>query len=120
MGWMSLFCALPMWATSVNWVRRKYYSLFKLAHWLFIGVLVFGVMHVGAPFCLEICASCLPARQLNEWRFCRSVWRVLLAAHQAQICVITEDPLTSESVWVRERFASLPHQEIYVSYFRCR
>eukprot|EP00903_Cladosiphon_okamuranus_P013765 g12813.t1 len=45
MGWMALFCALPMWITSVNWVRRKYYSLFKLAHWLFIGVLVFGVMH---------------------------------------------------------------------------
>eukprot|EP00752_Nemacystus_decipiens_P008264 g7389.t2 len=45
MGWMALFCALPMWATSVNWVRRKYYSLFKLAHWLFIGVFVFGVMH---------------------------------------------------------------------------
>ena len=50
MGWMALFCALPMWATSVNWVRRKYYSLFKLAHWLFIGVFVFGVMHVGTPF----------------------------------------------------------------------
>lgn len=47
MGWMALFCALPMWATSVNWVRRKYYSLFKLAHWLFMGVFVFGVMHVG-------------------------------------------------------------------------
>lgn len=47
MGWMALFCALPMWATSVNWVRRRYYSLFKLAHWLFIGVFVFGVMHVG-------------------------------------------------------------------------
>eukprot|EP00752_Nemacystus_decipiens_P015662 g13976.t1 len=45
MGWMALLCAIPMWATSVNWVRRKYYSLFKLAHWLFIGTIVFGVMH---------------------------------------------------------------------------
>lgn len=46
MGWMAGLCAIPMWATSVNWVRRKYYSLFKLAHWLFIGVFVFSVMHV--------------------------------------------------------------------------
>ncbi|CAN0228375.1 unnamed protein product, partial [Ectocarpus sp. 13 AM-2016] len=45
MGWMAALCAIPMWATSVNWVRRKYYSLFKLAHWLFIGVFVFSVMH---------------------------------------------------------------------------
>ncbi|CAN0251449.1 unnamed protein product, partial [Scytosiphon promiscuus] len=45
MGWMAFFCAVPMWITSVNWVRRKYYSLFKLAHWLFIGVFVFSVMH---------------------------------------------------------------------------
>ncbi|CBJ34105.1 conserved unknown protein [Ectocarpus siliculosus] len=45
MGWMAGLCAIPMWATSVNWVRRKYYSLFKLAHWLFIGVFVFSVMH---------------------------------------------------------------------------
>ncbi|CAN0251512.1 unnamed protein product, partial [Scytosiphon promiscuus] len=45
MGWMAFICAVPMWITSVNWVRRKYYSLFKLAHWLFIGVFVFSVMH---------------------------------------------------------------------------
>lgn len=47
MGWMAFLCAIPMWITSVNWVRRKYYSLFKLAHWLFIGVFVFSAMHVS-------------------------------------------------------------------------
>ena len=46
MGWMTALCALPMWITSVNYVRRRWYSLFKLSHWLFIGVFVFGAMHV--------------------------------------------------------------------------
>lgn len=54
MGWMALFCALPMWATSVNWVRRRYYSLFKAAHWLFIGVFLFGAMHVGAVIYVSV------------------------------------------------------------------
>lgn len=63
MGWMALFCALPMWITSINWVRRKYYSLFKLAHWLFIGVLVFGVMHVRA--CIHSISS-----GLAVFRYC--------------------------------------------------
>ena len=46
MGWMAALCALPMWVTSINYVRRRWYSLFKLSHWLFIGVFVFGAMHV--------------------------------------------------------------------------
>ncbi|CAM9615270.1 unnamed protein product, partial [Ectocarpus sp. 12 AP-2014] len=45
MGWMAFLCGLPMWITSINFVRRRYYSLFKLAHFLFIGVFVFGAMH---------------------------------------------------------------------------
>ena len=57
MGWMALFCALPMWVTSINWVRRKYYSLFKLAHWLFIGFFVFSVMHVSVNSVLTVCLS---------------------------------------------------------------
>lgn len=46
MGWLAGLCALPMWITSGNYVRRRWYSLFKAAHWLFIGVLFFGAMHV--------------------------------------------------------------------------
>ncbi|CAM9627299.1 unnamed protein product [Laminaria digitata] len=45
MGWMAGICALPMWITSANYVRRRWYSLFKLSHWLFIGVFVFSAMH---------------------------------------------------------------------------
>lgn len=52
MGWMAALCALPMWITSLNFVRRRYYSLFKLAHFLFIGVFVFGAMHVSVFFFL--------------------------------------------------------------------
>lgn len=48
MGWMAALCALPMWITSTNYARRRWYSLFKLSHWLFIGVFVFGSMHVSA------------------------------------------------------------------------
>lgn len=47
MGWMAAMCALPMWITSLNFVRRRFYSLFKLAHFLFIGVFVFAAMHVS-------------------------------------------------------------------------
>ncbi|CAM9161198.1 unnamed protein product, partial [Sphacelaria rigidula] len=47
MGWMAALCALPMWITSANYVRRRWYSLFKLSHWLFIGVFVFGALHWG-------------------------------------------------------------------------
>lgn len=46
MGWTAGLCALPMWVTSVNYVRRRLYSLFKASHWLFIGVFVFGALHV--------------------------------------------------------------------------
>ncbi|CAM9793974.1 unnamed protein product, partial [Laminaria digitata] len=45
MGWMAALCAVPMWVTSINYVRRRWYSLFKLSHWLFIGVFVFGALH---------------------------------------------------------------------------
>ncbi len=48
MGWMAFMCAIPMWITSLNFVRRRFYSLFKLAHFLFIGVFVFAAMHVRA------------------------------------------------------------------------
>ncbi|CAM9468371.1 unnamed protein product, partial [Sphacelaria rigidula] len=37
-----------MWITSTNYVRRRWYSLFKFSHWLFIGVLVFGALHWDA------------------------------------------------------------------------
>lgn len=47
MGWMAGLCAIPMWITSANYVRRRWYSLFKLSHFLFIGVFVFAVMHVS-------------------------------------------------------------------------
>ena len=47
MGWMAGLCAIPMWITSLNYVRRRWYSLFKLGHWLFLDVLVFAVMHVS-------------------------------------------------------------------------
>ena len=47
MGWMAFMCAIPMWITSLNYVRRRFYSLFKLAHFLFIGVFVFAAMHVS-------------------------------------------------------------------------
>ncbi|CAM9928805.1 unnamed protein product, partial [Hapterophycus canaliculatus] len=47
MGWMAALCAVPMWITSLNFVRRRYYSLFKLAHFMFIGVFVFAAMHVS-------------------------------------------------------------------------
>lgn len=47
MGWMAFICAMPMWITSTNYVRRRWYSLFKLTHWMFIGVFVFSVMHVS-------------------------------------------------------------------------
>lgn len=50
MGWAAGLCALPMWITSVNYVRRRWYSLFKASHWLFIGVLIFGALHVRACF----------------------------------------------------------------------
>ncbi|CAN0524934.1 unnamed protein product, partial [Ectocarpus sp. 12 AP-2014] len=45
MGWAAGLCALPMWITSVNYVRRRWYSLFKASHWLFIGVFIFGALH---------------------------------------------------------------------------
>ena len=47
MGWAAGLCAMPMWITSVNYVRRRWYSLFKACHWLFIGVLIFGALHVS-------------------------------------------------------------------------
>lgn len=47
MGWMAGLCAVPMWITSTNYVRRRWYSLFKMSHWLFIGLFVFGSMHVS-------------------------------------------------------------------------
>ena len=47
MGWAAGLCAVPMWITSVNYVRRRWYSLFKASHWLFIGVFVFGALHVS-------------------------------------------------------------------------
>lgn len=50
MGWASALCAMPMWITSVNYVRRRWYSLFKAAHWLFIGVFIFGALHVSYLF----------------------------------------------------------------------
>lgn len=36
-----------MWITSINYIRRNYYHLFKLTHWLFVGVLFFGCLHVS-------------------------------------------------------------------------
>ena len=57
MGWMAAFCALPMWITSANYMRRRYYSLFKLSHWLFIGVVVFSVMHVRV--CKHVQCGCI-------------------------------------------------------------
>ncbi|CAM9591145.1 unnamed protein product [Ectocarpus sp. 4 AP-2014] len=45
MGWAAGLCALPMWITSINYVRRRWYSLFKASHWLFIGVFIFGALH---------------------------------------------------------------------------
>lgn len=51
MGWMSGLCAIPMWITSANYVRRRWYSLFKLGHWLFLGVFIFAVMHVSLAAC---------------------------------------------------------------------
>ena len=49
MGWMAGLCGIPMWITSLHYVRRRWYSLFKLVHWLFLGVFIFGVMHVSVP-----------------------------------------------------------------------
>ncbi|CAM9215996.1 unnamed protein product [Sphacelaria rigidula] len=45
MGWAAALCAVPMWITSINYVRRRWYSLFKASHWLFIGVFLFGALH---------------------------------------------------------------------------
>ncbi|CAM9564012.1 unnamed protein product [Ectocarpus fasciculatus] len=45
MGWAAALCALPMWITSASYVRRRWYSLFKASHWLFIGVFIFGALH---------------------------------------------------------------------------
>ena len=58
MGWMAALCAVPMWITSINYVRRRWYSLFKLGHWLFIGVFVFGAMHVSEAVKLDACQYC--------------------------------------------------------------
>ena len=57
MGWMAGLCALPMWVTSANYVRRRWYSLFKLSHWLFIGVFVFSVMHVSVTVVIVFSCS---------------------------------------------------------------
>ena len=57
MGWMAALCALPMWITSANYVRRRWYSLFKLSHWLFIGVFVFSVMHVSVTVVIVFSCS---------------------------------------------------------------
>lgn len=46
-GWMAFLCGIPMWITSAKYVRRRLYSLFKLAHWMFIAVLLFSAMHVS-------------------------------------------------------------------------
>lgn len=48
MGWAAGLFALPVWVTSsVNYVRRCWYSLFMASHWLFIGVFIFGALHVS-------------------------------------------------------------------------
>lgn len=45
-GWMAFLFLLPMWVFSISYVRRRYYSLFKLTHWMFVGGLFFAAMHV--------------------------------------------------------------------------
>ena len=72
MGWMAGLCAVPMWITSTNYVRRLRYSLFKLSHWLFIGVFVFGSMHVSAPVKLDSCQYCTKSMRYTVFDF--SCW----------------------------------------------
>ena len=69
MGWMAALCAVPMWITSLNFVRRRYYSLFKLAHFLFIGVFVFAAMHVSVTdHHTYVSDSCFPRQCVHQHR----------------------------------------------------
>lgn len=44
-GFIAGACALPMWVASTQFVRRRYYRLFKTSHFLFIGVFASAMVH---------------------------------------------------------------------------
>lgn len=46
-GWLAFMCAVPMLITAFDDIRRRSYALFRLLHWLFIGIFIFSSMHVG-------------------------------------------------------------------------
>lgn len=46
-GWAVLLCAIPLLLTSINFVRRRWYGIFRRVHWLFVGILILSAMHVS-------------------------------------------------------------------------
>ncbi|EQC31259.1 hypothetical protein SDRG_10864 [Saprolegnia diclina VS20] len=46
-GWLGTFCMLIIMATSISYVRRRYYNVFYVTHFLFIPTTLFSIMHWG-------------------------------------------------------------------------
>lgn len=131
-GWAAGLCALPMWITSVNYVRRRWYSLFKASHWLFIGVFVFGALHVG------VLCRCLPrprssnaasgafagerlSQTLARTRICSAEnWQAVYGStkpplHLEQVIASIQSPLplerTVSALKTNEAFGAMSHED---------
>ncbi|OQR89736.1 hypothetical protein ACHHYP_06088, partial [Achlya hypogyna] len=46
-GWISFFCMFIMGVTSIAYVRRRYYNVFYVTHFLFVPATAFAIMHYG-------------------------------------------------------------------------
>jgi len=45
LGLVSVICLLIVYLSSINYIRRHYYQLFRWSHYCFIGYVVLGVLH---------------------------------------------------------------------------